>query len=84
MAVGTPVIASGTGGSAEYLRDADNCLLYRPREDPDALAAAVRRLAADRPLRDRLRAGGFATAPRFTARAFNEAVEAELEGVVAA
>ena len=28
MAVGTPVVASGRGGSAEYLRDGENCLLF--------------------------------------------------------
>ena len=25
MSVGRPVVASGTGGSAEYLRDGENC-----------------------------------------------------------
>ena len=29
MAVGTPVVATGTGGSAEYLRDGENCLAGR-------------------------------------------------------
>ncbi len=28
MASGTPVVATGTGGSGEYLRDGDNCLVY--------------------------------------------------------
>ena len=43
MACGTPVVATGTGGSAEYLRDGENCLLVPPG-DADALAAAVARL----------------------------------------
>jgi glycogen synthase len=73
MAVGTPVVATGTGGSAEYLRDRANCLLVAP-DDPAALAAAVQRLAADEELRRRLRAGGLETASRYTEDAFNEAL----------
>ena len=64
MATGTPVVATGTGGSSEYLRHERNCLLYEPRDDPAALAAEVRRLAADQALRERLREGGFETAER--------------------
>jgi glycosyltransferase involved in cell wall biosynthesis len=73
MAVGRPVIATGTGGSAEYLRDGDNCLLV-PAGDAGALRAAIERLAADPELRDRLRAGGQATAPRHTQARFVTAV----------
>jgi glycosyltransferase involved in cell wall biosynthesis len=61
MACGTPVVATGTGGSAEFLRDGHNCLLF-PKGDHAALAAALRRLADDRSLRDRLVAGGARTA----------------------
>jgi glycosyltransferase involved in cell wall biosynthesis len=61
MACGTPGVATGTGGSAEFLRDGDNCLLF-PKDDHAALAAALRRLAGDCPLRDRLVAGGARTA----------------------
>jgi glycosyltransferase involved in cell wall biosynthesis len=53
MACGTPVVATGTGGSGEYLRHGDCCLLF-PAGDPQALAAAVLRLAGDPDLRDRL------------------------------
>ena len=80
MAVGTPVIATGTGGSAEYLRDGENCLLVEPA-DSEAIAAAVRRLAGDRELRRRLRAGGIATAAAHDQRRFNEAIAATLERV---
>jgi glycogen(starch) synthase len=80
MAVGTPVIATGTGGSGEYLRDGDNCLLIAPG-DPAALAAAVRRLAADPQLRRRLRRGGLETAARHCEGSFNAAVEAALVAV---
>jgi glycosyltransferase involved in cell wall biosynthesis len=65
MACGVPVIATGTGGSAEFLIDGRNCLIV-PRSDPQALAAAVRRLATDEPLRERLREGGFVTASEMT------------------
>jgi glycosyltransferase involved in cell wall biosynthesis len=65
MAVGTPVIATGIGGSREYLRDQENCLLFEPRDDPAGLAAAVGRLAGDRSLRRRLRRRGLETAAAF-------------------
>jgi glycosyltransferase involved in cell wall biosynthesis len=61
MACGTPVVATGTGGSAEFLRDGENCLLF-PTNDHAALAVAVRRLAGDMALRARLVAGGARTA----------------------
>lgn len=50
MACGTPVVATGTGGSAEFLVDGVNCLLV-PKGDDVALANAVRRLAEDETLR---------------------------------
>jgi glycosyltransferase involved in cell wall biosynthesis len=69
MACDTPVIATGTGGSGEYLEDRVNCLLYRPG-DPVDLAASVDRLAGDPDLRDRLVAGGRKTATDLTADAY--------------
>jgi glycosyltransferase involved in cell wall biosynthesis len=78
MAVGRPVIASGTGGSSEYLRHEDNCLIYEPRSDAAQLARAVERLANDAALRARVRDGGLTTAPRFTERRYNEAIAAAL------
>jgi glycosyltransferase involved in cell wall biosynthesis len=85
MAVGRPVVATGTGGSAEYLSDGENCLVYRPRDEPAGLAAAVRRLAEDPGLRGRLRRGGLETAAGFTETAFNQAVaDATLAGAPAA
>jgi glycosyltransferase involved in cell wall biosynthesis len=61
MACRSPVVATGTGGSAEFLRDGENCLLF-PANDHVALAAAIRRLAGDAPLRAHLVAGGQRTA----------------------
>lgn len=65
MASGTPVVATGTGGSGEYLRDGENCLLFRPGEAGE-LAAAVTRLAGDSELRAAVIRGGYATAKVLT------------------
>jgi glycosyltransferase involved in cell wall biosynthesis len=54
LAVGTPVIATATGGVAEVLRDGETGLLV-PAGDVDALAAAIRRFTGDAALRERLR-----------------------------
>lgn len=77
MAVGRPVVATGRGGSSEYLRDGENALLF-DSGDSAALAAALSRLATDEGLRARLRAGGAETAVLHTEAIFNEAVESWL------
>jgi glycogen synthase len=64
MACGVPVVATGTGGSDEFLVDGWNCARF-PAGDPEALAAAVRRLAADPGLRERVVDGGLRTAEFF-------------------
>ena len=74
MARGRPVVATGRGGSGEYLRDGENALLF-DAEDPLDLAAKLTRLAEDPALRARLRAGGLETAPRHTVPIFNSNVE---------
>lgn len=61
MACGTPVVASGAGGSGTFLVDGENCLLAPPG-DPHALAHAVVRLADDPDLRARLVEAGLRTA----------------------
>ena len=81
MAVGRPVIGTGLGGSGEYMRDGENCLLVAP-DDPSALAGAVQRLAEDEGLRERLRAGGLATAASLPEDAFSERVEQALLAVL--
>jgi glycosyltransferase involved in cell wall biosynthesis len=77
MARGRPVVATGRGGSGEYLRDGENCLLF-DADDARSLAGAVRRLASDPDLRAALREGGFATAPHHTEPVFNAAVQEAL------
>jgi glycosyltransferase involved in cell wall biosynthesis len=80
MAAGMQVVASGRGGSGEYLRDGENCLLAA---DPEGIAAAVTRLAGDAELRARLRAGALATAARYPDSAFADGVEAAAQAAVA-
>lgn len=77
MALGRPVVATGRGGSGEYLVNRRNSLLFQPR-DAEGLAAAVRALAADPPLRDRLRAAGYDTAARHRETEFNDRAAAEI------
>jgi glycosyltransferase involved in cell wall biosynthesis len=79
MSVGRPVVATGAGGSAEYLEDGVNCLIFAPRDDPRALASAVQTLGGAAGLRRSLRQGGLATARRFTECAFNDRFAIELE-----
>ncbi|HEX6489795.1 MAG TPA: glycosyltransferase [Gaiellaceae bacterium] len=57
LACGTPVITADTPGARELLVDEKSALLVPPG-DPNALAAAVRRLAADPSLACRLAAAG--------------------------
>ncbi|MGH2923397.1 MAG: glycosyltransferase family 4 protein [Solirubrobacterales bacterium] len=82
MLVGTPVVATGRGGSGEYLRDRENCLIFDPEHGPEGLAASVRELAADGTLRARLRKGGFATARSIDRDGFSAAGERILRELV--
>jgi glycosyltransferase involved in cell wall biosynthesis len=75
MACGRPVVATGTGGSAEFLVDGHNCLLFTPG-DPAALAGALDRLAGDTGLRSHLARGGLATATELTVDRLAEVLEA--------
>jgi glycosyltransferase involved in cell wall biosynthesis len=75
MACGTPVIATGLGGSAEFLANGRNCLLTPPG-DPRALAAAVTRLAGDPALRARLVEGGLPLADELTTDRLADVFEA--------
>ena len=83
MAVGTPVVATGTGGSREYLRDGENALVVGRGAGAEEFAHAVGRLASHPELRERLRRGGLQTAGVYTERAYNEAIAAALERAVA-
>lgn len=65
MARGTPVIASNVGGLPDLIRDGETGRLV-PAGDPQALAAAIRELAADASARARLGSAG----RRFVEREF--------------
>lgn len=60
MASGAPVVATGSGGSAEFLVNEGNCLLF-DRGNPESLQRAVRRLAVDVELRHHVVEGGLRT-----------------------
>jgi glycosyltransferase involved in cell wall biosynthesis len=69
MARGRPVVATPVGGTPELVLDGETGLLVPPR-DPEALAAALRRLLEDPDLARRLgEAGRARVAERFTAAA---------------
>lgn len=63
MAAGTPVIAGSYSCASEILGEA---ALMVDAKDPDALASALRQMASDSGLRDRLRIAGRVHASRFT------------------
>jgi len=65
MAAGKPVIATAVGGVPEVVGDGETGVLV-PGEDVDAMAAAIRRLAGDAGLRDRLGAAGLQRVRQFT------------------
>jgi glycosyltransferase involved in cell wall biosynthesis len=60
LACGTPLVTADTAAARELLRDGRDALLVPPG-DPAALAAAVRRLAANEELARELGAGGLRT-----------------------
>jgi glycosyltransferase involved in cell wall biosynthesis len=79
LAVGTPVLATATGGVAEVVRDGENGLLV-PSGEPEALAAAVERFFAEPDLRARLAAAAAPSVREYAA----DAVYARVEDVLAA
>ncbi len=74
MACGTPVVASGAGGSAEFLRDGYNCVLF-PAGDSPALAAAVSLVHADTEVRRRIVMGGIRTADQLDVNGLADVLE---------
>jgi glycosyltransferase involved in cell wall biosynthesis len=74
MACGVPVLATGTGGSADYLDDGVNCVLFTAG-DAVALAAGVRTIADDLAIREHVVRGGRRTAERLTMDAYTDAIE---------
>lgn len=65
MCGGTPLVAGLSPGLKEWLTDGSDAILVAPNDDT-ALAGAVRSILDDPKLASRLRAGGIATASRYT------------------
>jgi glycogen synthase len=70
---GRPLVTTARGGTAEYLEDGRNCLIFAPGH-AQGLADAVRRLAGDRELLHRLVDEGVRTAAQFTREKFDRGV----------
>jgi glycosyltransferase involved in cell wall biosynthesis len=81
MSVGRPVVATGTGGSGEYLADGGNCLLFPPGDEA-ALAAALLSLAGDGDRRSRLAEAAEAAVADLTWERAAEAAYAVFAGAV--
>jgi glycosyltransferase involved in cell wall biosynthesis len=83
MSYGLPVVTTRLRGMADHLRDGENALFVRPR-DPNALAAAIRRLLGDDELRDHMREANLAKvedfAPSAAARSYLDALR-EVAGI---
>lgn len=77
LAVGTPVIATRTGGVAEVVTDGENGLLVEPG-DTEAFTAAVRRYLGDAALQARLRGAAAASVAAYDA----DTVYARLESIL--
>lgn len=80
MSQGVPVVASGAGGPSEIITDGTDSLLVPP-SDKQALADAIRRLAADAALRERMGRAAKATFDtRFAYNRFYNRIMAIYEG----
>ena len=77
MACATPVLATGSGGSGEFLTHDGNCLLFSPG-DERALADALIRLGEDPELRQRLVGSGIRSAAQLTTDRLADELESRL------
>jgi glycogen(starch) synthase len=78
MGVGRAVVSTARGGTAEFIRDGQNALVFTV-DDPASLARCVERLAGDGELRTRLRENGRRTAADFTVARFARDTVREIE-----
>jgi len=78
LACGTPLVTADTPAARELLRDGESALLVAPG-DPRALADALRRLAGDPELAERIGAGGHAA---YAARASEDVLGRRWRGLV--
>jgi glycosyltransferase involved in cell wall biosynthesis len=77
----TPVVATGVGGSADFLEDGVNCVLFQPGDHED-LARALLLVARDVPLRQRVITAGAATAISYDVEHMADAYEKALVAAV--
>jgi glycosyltransferase involved in cell wall biosynthesis len=77
MGVQRPVVTTSTGGISEFVRNGENAMVFAV-DDSTAMADCITRLARDRELRNKLRAGGVQTARRFTASRSAERTVSEM------
>jgi len=82
LSVGTPVIATTTGGVAEVLRDGENGLLITPG-DAHELVCALTRFFGDSALRERLRDGAAPSVADYEQERVFSQLEATLLAVAA-
>jgi GT2 family glycosyltransferase len=73
MATGGAVVCTDAHGNRDFCVDGENCLM--PSPDPAAVSAAIARLLADAPLRDRLGQAGITTASEYDWRLRLDALE---------
>jgi glycosyltransferase involved in cell wall biosynthesis len=78
LACATPLVTADTPAARELLRDGESALLV-PTGDAEVLAAALRRLAADRELANTLSAGGVAA---YRARSSEDVLGARWRGLI--
>lgn len=78
LAVGTPVLATDTGGVKEIVTDGENGLLVPP-EEPEALAAAIARYFGDEQLRARLREAAAPSIEKYAPETIYTRLEAILQ-----
>jgi glycosyltransferase involved in cell wall biosynthesis len=78
LAVGTPVIATRTGGVAEVVHDGENGLVVSPG-DVDALASAIGRFFGDPELAGRLRANAAGSVAEYSAESVYRRLETILQ-----
>ena len=83
MAARRAIVASDLPSLREVLTDGENALLVAPG-DPGAIAAAIRRLIADRALAARLARAAFRAVGNYTWARRAERIETLFEQVIAA
>jgi glycosyltransferase involved in cell wall biosynthesis len=82
LSFGLPIVASNVAAIPEMVEDGINALLVRPK-DPQALASAIRKLAEDSALRNRMRQANRARATTLpTWNDFDATLERELVPVI--